>query len=803
MKMLKHLVIISISLFLLMACGSSNSPSGDKTDVSTNKIVITPGNVILSAAGETLQLSAQSFNSANTAVNNGVSWRSDKPDIVSVNDNGVITSSVSVGKASITAFIDNVESAPIDVTVATIASGVTLVRDKSIISPATLSKPLAMPSASNTYRLELSKDLTYQIGDKLIGSGSDYFGGEIIDITELANSWLITLKQLPLTELFDDLLYKENNKIDDLKPFVNPVILEYFDVVTLANGDLQFTLKEEKRLILEGANIDTTISPKINGSDVRFYNLDPEPALSLLSFVFPCTYNTSTNAEFIAFSAIPNQFVIKHDLDLIFDYDADKNGLEKIAIDGVIEAGVNYNFNVLPQFGGIAQCEMELFTVEPSLPGVFSTLMPLAIPIHVGFKLDGSLQAVSGSLGVSGFTTADILSGIECNEVNCSSLFEGSAETDISYSYSLTSLEALEESTQLNFNFMAYSTVGLRMWGFNFSNYLVGLSERHLFASPIAQIIDDNIEAEYSLHSETGFSPSGDHAGLWTALQFIGLLKPDALVSIQSSSLNSEQLSRSPLAAKVQTELMGTKSLFPIDGYRPHEGYRTRFTLSLLPTTENYFQLNAEENITEETYNIKEVIIYGTGDVNDVTATTNELKRFTAAPGQTEFDIELERNDYVDEDMVYSAFVTTHSGKTSDESINEEDLEYILLGKSKLETYDVEMTGSAYSTYSAFVIGPITVTVTKLVNGQPEPAENVTVNYRDGTTYDYIEKSVETDINGQATLSYERSGFTDASKYNSFIDAYIYIDRKRYSHTFTNPNFTGGGPVICPPPCFP
>jgi len=801
MIILKYLIVLSISLLLLNACSNSNPPAKTEGDDVATHIATLPSKAILSGSGEKLQLNAQSFNSANTAIPGSVSWRSDKPDIVSVDENGVVTSAVSVGKATITAFIDDVESAPIDITVATIANGVQLLHDHDIVLPATLSDPLALPSASNTYVLELSNDQTYEIGDIIIGAGSDYFGGEVIAIVEKANSWLVTLRQLPLTELFDDLVFKENNKIEDLTPFINPHILENFNIVTLDNGDIKFTLKEDIRSRLEAANLNFRKHSNTSDSDYIYSALDeePDPLGAFISAVFPCTYNTvSAGADYITFSAVPNEFVIKHDLDLIFDYDSNENGLEKIAVDGVIEAGINYNFNIRSQFEGVAQCEIELFTIDPTIPGMFEDLMPISIPVNVGFKIDGNLQMIAGAVGVSGFTTADILTGIECNDVECSSLFEGSATTDIGYSYSLSTEQILQDSTQLNFNYMAYSTVGLRFWGFNFANYLAGLSERHRFALPNAQIIDASFDPGYSMHSETGFIPSQDHAGLWATFQHIGLLNADAPVTIQASNLNSVELAHSPLSARLQTELSGAHYIYP------HTSpYTTRFNISLIPTSENYFQLNADQSAIEESYNIKEIIIYGTSDINDVTATTNELTRFTPIPGQTEFSFELERDDLVDRNMVYSTFVNTNSGvKVSEENGNIIDLEYILIGKSKLETYDVEITGEGFSTTDAYFIGPIIVTVQKSVNGLFEPADNVTIYYNDGNRLDLIERTAVTDIDGEATFSYSVSGFSGGtSPFNPpSIAADIFIDGQLHRALFPNPNYVGDPPVCtdCP-----
>ncbi len=794
MKFTKIVLLLIISIFIQTSCTSTDTaPETNKENTqntnTVSKIIITQGNTILTGSGETLQLSAQALNSDGSLVNTEVSWRSDKSDIVSVDDNGQITSFVAVGKASITAYIDGIESKPIDVTVATLAADIKLLRDRDIISVA-LKTPQLPPSANNTYSLSISKTTALEMGDKILGAGSVYFGGEIISLEQTEDAWLVTLLQLPLTEIFDDLTFNEKEKINDLTPYIKKEILQRYDVITLNNGDLQFTLKKSEKL-----SQPKVISNAISSQQSKATN--PE-ALGFNLGAFECHYSSTMSVQPISFNVMPDQFVINHDIDFIFNFDMDTTGLQKIAIDGVIEAGIDYNINILPQLDGFAECELEVFAIEPSLPGIFVDLIPIDIPISIGFRVDGSLQSLAGAVQVSGFSTADIQTGIECDALQCQALFEGSASTDVDYAYQMATFETLNETTKANVSFMIYSTVGLRFWGFNFSSYLVGLSEKHTLASPAAQIANENNIGEYTLNSESGFIPGQNNSSIWDALNYLEVISY-TVVDIQQNLVTNE-ISRSPLAVKMQANIAGAKNY---DSAIPSKDYTLHFDISILPSSENYFRTSANAISAQEQYNIKEIVIFSVGDTQNITATLQEIARIPAEPGQTEFSFEVERDNFVAQarSTSYYAFATTYAGVSAEvQSGSEESLEYNLLAQATLDDYDVDIQGSASTSANEITYGPITINVTKNNQGISEGVEGIHIYYEEGQHGALLEKDIKTDIDGTATITFKVYDNNRVEPYNYYdIPLSIFINGKLYTETFRNPNYVGPPPDPCSP----
>lgn len=481
-KSLAFVILIS----MLSACEQSESELSSDDDGATVSIIVNRSSVLLTGISETVQLTAFLQNANKDSVNTPIQWKSNKPNDIAVDEFGVVTSHVVLGSATIIAYQGDVESTPVSIIVATFAPDVVVVDESSLVSPPQLKDPLEIPSKVNPLIVSLLKTSTIELGDKLMGSGTNFFGGKVVSIEPLDDELLVTLEMLPLTELFDHLSVNEVIKLEHLEKHVNPKVAALYDIKIRADGSIEFSLKPGAKKQL----LQNEIAAKASTYQVG---------------AFECLYDVAGNVQPIAIDVIPNSFIVDHDIDLIFDYDLDTVGLQKIAIDGVFEAGLHYDVKVLAGFDGFAECEMELFNIHPSLPGVFEFAMPLTIPLSAGFRVDGKMEVVVGAMQTSGLISSSVVMGVECGELACYPLFNADNDADFGFDYQLSTDQQLTDSIKVEHRLMPYATVGFKFWGFNFSSYRAGLAETHKIGLPVTLIKDELYEAEYYLSTETGF----------------------------------------------------------------------------------------------------------------------------------------------------------------------------------------------------------------------------------------------------------------------------------------------------------
>lgn len=685
---------LTLLLVTLSACNSPDTTPDADSDNTISEITISKSSVLLAGVSESIQLTAHAVNSSGETIDTPIQWRSDKPNEIAVDEHGVVTSFVVLGNASITAFQGDVESTSISVIVATFAPDIKFVEEGSIVSSPQLIDVQQPPSVDNPLIVSLHKTSSVAIGDKLMATGADFFGGEVVAIETLADELRVTLVMLPLSELFDHLKVNEVIKLNNLENHVKPEVAELYNIKILADGSIEFRLKPEARQQRDQVRLATTdgsiefgLKPeaKKQRAQVRFAAKASTYSLG----AFECLYEGAGSVQPVSINITPDHFVINHDINLLFDYDLNTIGLKKLVVDGVFEAGLHYDVKVLAQLDGFAECEIELFDIQPSLHDLFKSVMPLTIPLSAGFRVDGKMEAIAGTLQTSGSISSSVLMGIECNEVGCNTLFNTDNSADFRFDYQLSTQEQLADTFKSELRYMPYATVGFRFWGFNFSSLRVGLAETHKMGLPQTSIKDETYEAEYYLSTEIGFIPGQKHNVIWDGLKFLGISKHSDEINVEES-LESTIISRSPIGSRVLVNKVGEWGSNPVNN-------QLQFDVSIVPTTENYHQFPQNSSSSIDTYNIKEIVIIRVADPDEFTLSMDEIARVEAQPGQTEFTIDtFGEFDMVDPAVRYYAFALTQAGvKITDPSGSPESVEYVLLGKAGL-TNSIELLSVEY-----------------------------------------------------------------------------------------------------------
>lgn len=396
--LLRSFVPMAMAIAVLVSgCGSDSTGPGDSggggASGSAARVVIEPGALLLTAAGETMQLEATVYDAAGDAVQAAVTWRSNDAGTVSVSSDGLATATSARGSAQITAVADGVESQPALALVAQPAAAVVLIPDERIVSD-----PVAVDRDADygpgwRYRIRVTGDAP-QAGQLVIGTGGRSLAGRVVSTSSQGGETELTVELLPLNQLFADL------RIDEEIPLVEaeeaaganwraPGEAEAWDAGPPGFGlsDTEFTLGRFK----------CTSSAEVPDLDLPSPTLDIEPALALA-----------------------------------FGY---ANGLEKYAVVGSISADFDYRPVFQATFEGKVGCEATLLTVTVPLGGVLAWFVGIQVPLGVGMELDGKLEIAEVGFDVSASAEATAELGLLCPTAggSCSGLTGFDTQRDFEF----------------------------------------------------------------------------------------------------------------------------------------------------------------------------------------------------------------------------------------------------------------------------------------------------------------------------------------------------------------------------------
>ncbi|NJK45337.1 MAG: hypothetical protein HC933_14645 [Pleurocapsa sp. SU_196_0] len=126
-------------LLLAIACTQTPSPQPPAPPPppppDANAIVrleVSPAALLMTTETEKRQLTVRALNAAGQDVNAAITWTSSRPEQVSVSGSGELEARVGLGASQIVARVGDVKSAPVLVSVAQPAAGVTLLQDAQV-----------------------------------------------------------------------------------------------------------------------------------------------------------------------------------------------------------------------------------------------------------------------------------------------------------------------------------------------------------------------------------------------------------------------------------------------------------------------------------------------------------------------------------------------------------------------------------------------------------------------------------------------------------------------------------------------
>jgi Bacterial Ig-like domain (group 2) len=242
----KSLFAIVVTSLTLAACGGSNpnSPAASAIEATaeTFTIQITPGAALLTKSGETKALTARVLNANGNEVQKPVTWTSSNPSEVQISNTGVITAQKDLGASQIIAQVEGFKSAPMLVSVAQPAAGVTLIKDAQVRGEATLVDPNAENDTDDHYEVLLTGIAPPQAGSLLLGSEGIAVGGEVVSSVRDGDAVRVRLKLVPITQLMQTAHIKEVLDYTNLEPNFPPELTRDYDIKRV-DGEYFFTPK--------------------------------------------------------------------------------------------------------------------------------------------------------------------------------------------------------------------------------------------------------------------------------------------------------------------------------------------------------------------------------------------------------------------------------------------------------------------------------------------------------------------------------------------------------------------------------
>jgi len=737
--------LICLIILLLAACGGGDSSDGDGqlvADNIANSITVSQNTILINGVDQVVQISAQVSNKDGERLDKSVVWESDNPSVISVDESGKLTSLQSEGHANIYAMHEALRSKPVKVSVASLTAGSQILNGNQLLLEPKLENPSLPPSQSNRYVVTVGKDYAVSVGDKIVSAENSYVGGEVVEIQKGENTNKLIVAVSPLNTIFNKLEANENTKLENLSEYIAPGIAEQYSVETKDDGSIVLTLKPKTN---NKPQANEKTRGKITARD------DHNEAETYALSGMECLYNTEFNVFPIVLNNLPDSITINPDLDFTFDYDLENGGLQKLVLDGTIDVSFELDLGIQAEIDGFIECEQELFVVTPPLPGVFSAMIPVGIPISMGFRVDGNIQTQIASINSSTSVTSNINMGIVCDTAGCNTITNGSAQVNANIGLRLSDKQDLLENLKLQFTKMPYATAGLRIYGLNLISYRAGIAETHNFADITTQIALPDYESDYLLSTKTGFIPGQKHTIIWDWLKEMEIADVDDEVNVEES-LTENVLYRSPSASRVKiTRVSASHS----------DLFQFKVDLSMIPTSENYPQASALLDGDIESYNIDEVIIYRVDDHSDIKSDMREIIRQKVEEGQTEVTLSIDAVsdrekmfDQSPEGQKYYAFITTNAGISVGEGGDEVKAEY-LVAESETQ-YPVRVT-SPGGNFALGTAGPFDAFIEyRLDDGTYIPATELTVFYSDfvGIGEDDILHEIESDHNGKVTIQH-------------------------------------------------
>jgi hypothetical protein len=679
---------------LLAGCGGGSAGGGAGADDTVARVVISPGAILLTGAGESRTLVAQAYNKAGDPLPDAsFTWSTNHPATVEVDGHGVITAQVGVGSAQITAAADGVESAPLLALVATTVPSAVLVPDDQVAEA-----PVPVDPAADLdigYRMAVTlfdAPGIPAVGSTIVGTGVHPIGGVVVATDPQGNGTTqVTYEMVALSELFTELAIDESFDLAKL-PLGEEDPDSLYDVEVLPNGDLKFTLKP-------GAPAPAQPKPNAPAPGAR---LAMQKSWKGKLGPFDCKADVTPPVKI---DANPKSFTISRQMALGVKYRIPASSvqdLQFVKLSGTIAAEFKANLKVTNNLTAKVVCTYQPKRARIPAPipaGPLSGLLTAEVQLGAEVDLGGEIDAPDVAFEAKATASANGSVSLDCpppGNGDCEPHASFSAPNPTSeYKIDVPDPALLPTALIFKPELAAFGTASLS-GGLNsaipgsgllrgeLAKGKAGLKQAGEFSFVNNQVYDDNLAANYALTFEW---EAGVGSTIQKILKFFGIS-----ASAATFSGTPIQVAESPKATEAKSDV----STFTM-------GDTVKFSVELDPQTVDYTPLIG--------YNVDTVKIY-----RRAAGSASELVAFAfPATGQTSLEIPwvADGSGSIDGDGYY-AFVETRLVPIDD--VGELELRRVISGQ--------QCTQDPFPRDFMFYAGPI--------SGQLDPSDPTT------TITDYV-----------------------------------------------------------------
>lgn len=369
----RRIALLALAAIALHGCDDSQDQSLD----AGASIVVTPASVLLTALGETAQLTVEVRDSQGNTVDMPVSFSSSHAERASVDSNGLVTAESSVGSAQIFVDAGGVEATPVPILVALPALGAIVVGDDQIVSGPELLNPNEVLDVGGQYSIVLD-GIVPEPGRVILGAGEIPLAGRVVSTSAVAGGVEVIVEARPLAELFQEL------SIDEVYELKQPA----FEALPIdeTSGTLRYRVDD--------LNVR-------KGSDGEFeFEVGP--------FECKAALQPKLSGKFVELN-------VSQSLNVRFVADIRASSLRRLfirlsgAVAGTITGGISLTAALEAEIG----CKWIIQTYRIPVPKLVAVLFQPTIPVGLGMKLTGTVQVAQLAYKIEGKSEATIDLGFD------------------------------------------------------------------------------------------------------------------------------------------------------------------------------------------------------------------------------------------------------------------------------------------------------------------------------------------------------------------------------------------------------
>lgn len=643
----RNLFVIILAL-VLNACNNSDSiqplpPEPPAPVVIVANVIIAPTTVLLVAQGETYLLTATVTDTDGNEITRNINWVSSKPANVTIDTDGV-TTAVAIGSTTITAEVEGVSSPPMTVIVATPVAGAQLVADSQIIGQPEMVTPNTPASYGALYTVTISGIDLPAIGSILIATEEIPVAGEVVSAEIIDSNVVITLKMVPLSEMFTDLSISEVYNLSNVEPEIPEIVAQYYTVQRQEDGSYLYSLIDNatnqsvapKNLIAS----KTATEPNTAAVKTRLntFNLGP----------FECTSGADVG---IQISAIPLSMTFTPNFNLDFDYSS-FTGLEKLILTGSIEAEFKFSPTLDAAISSKIDCKIEAGSIPAPITGFLSLVVGIKFPFGAGVEVGGKITFAQFGFEATTKAKASGEIGIDCSSDSCQPVRSLVTTGELENKLILPdlNLENLDSQFRLEPYIQAYAFTKIAVTAnilfqarIDAVVFKAGLKNSANLATREAQILDSGYASAYKLDL---FLSAGLDAEAEEFFDLIGIGLVDVSIATSANLYNSP---------KPETALPPGVDAITVDWETFEVDDTLAFDVELKPDSINYGPI----------YNVNDIVIYRREVFNSGLISATEVARTSATSGQKTFNLQWVATAEGDGNTDFFAFVDTELLPTS------------------------------------------------------------------------------------------------------------------------------------------